>query len=229
LRIARDVAELWVPASEVEPALARVAEQAALLVGDAELRLPALQVLAACASTPEHDALLDRAARDDVDLAWRMAVRRAELGREVSEKVRKLLERDPDPDAAARALMVTAARPEESAKAEVWRELFERRTVPAGMVTYQVAKAFWRPTQADLLLPWARRYLAEVASLRGGMLSILSLVRAMQPTVGDEAFLEESAELANRPGLDPTVRGLLLTGTDTLDRMLRARAVGEEG
>ena len=224
LVLARDVAELWSPVERIAPSLARVADRALELATDADLRLPALHVLAASASTPEHDHVLDAAAADDVDLAWRVAVRRAERGRHEPAMVEELLARDPDPDATQRALMVTAARPEESAKAEVWRELFERRSVPAGMLTFQVAKAFWRPEQHDLLLPWAGRYLSEMTRISGGMLSILSLVRSMHPVVGDEAFLARSAEVSGQPGFDPTLRGLLLTGADTLARMLRARS-----
>ena len=221
---ARDVAELWCPPDRIADSLARVADRALALTDDPDLRLPALHVLAASASRPEHDAVLDEAAQDDVDLAWRVEVRRAELGRHDPARVEELLAKDPDPDARQRALAVTAARPEEEAKAEAWRALFEERTVPAGMVTYAVAKAFWRPSQQELLLPWAHRYLDAVTRLEGGILAMLSLVRAMHPVVGDEEFLARSAELTGKPDVDPTVRSLLLTGADTLTRMLRARA-----
>ena len=64
-----------------------------------------------------------------------------------------LLDRDPDPDCASRAVAVTAARPDEAAKAEAWRQLFEVRSVQAGYPTFQVARAFWRPGQAELVRP----------------------------------------------------------------------------
>ncbi len=221
---ARDAAEMWTPLDQVEAARARVADQALALAGDADLRRPALQVLAGSASTPEHDAVLDAAAADDVDLGWRIAVRRAELGRFDEQVVADLLDRDPDPDCASRAVAVTAARPEESAKAEAWRELFDVRSVQAGHPTFHVAKAFWRPGQAELVRPWADRYLDEMQEVRGGLLSMMSLVRSMYPLFADESFLERSREVADHPDLDPTVRGTLLTGNDTLARMLRARS-----
>jgi aminopeptidase N len=225
LVIARDLAELWCPPDQVEAALARVADQALALSRDQEQRRPALNVLATCASTAAHDAALDEAAGDDVDLAWRVAIRRAERGVLPDGVVEDLIARDPDPDASARAVAVTAARPDPAAKAEVWHELFEKRSVPAGYPTFHVAKAFWRPAQADLLVPWADRYLEEMRTVSGGLLAILSMVRSMYPIVGDDAFVARSLELAETPGTDPTVRGALLAGADTLTRMNRARSV----
>jgi aminopeptidase N len=224
LVIARDLAELWCPPDQVEAALTRVADQALALSRDLEQRRPALNVLASCAASPAHDEALDEAAADDVDLAWKVAIRRAERGQYDEAVVADLLARDPDPDAPARAVAVTAARPDEAAKAEVWHELFEKRSIPAGYPTFHVAKAFWRPAQRDLLLPWADRYLEEMATVSGGLLAILSMVRSMYPIVGTAEFLARSIEVAEAPGTDPTVRGALLAGADTLSRMLRARA-----
>ena len=45
----------------------------------------------------------------------------------------------------------------------------------------------------------------------------------MFPTVGDDAFLERALRVAAEPDQDPTVRTTVLTGADTLERMLRAR------
>ena len=221
---ARDAAEMWTPPAEVEAARTRVADRALALADVAELRRPALQVLAATATTAEHDAVLAGAAADDVDLAWRVAVRASERGAHDEAVVADLLRRDPDPDRASRAVAVTAARPEEEAKAEVWRQLFVERSVQAGYPTFAVAKAFWRPGQAAVLAPWADRYLEEMKAVRGGLLSMLSLVRGMFPLVADAGFVERAREVAAMPGTDPTVRSQLLTGADTLTRMLRARA-----
>jgi aminopeptidase N len=221
---ARDTAELWTPAHQVDAARSRVADLALALSREEELRRPALQVLAACATTDEHDRALVGAAADDVDLAWRVAVRRSERGDLPDGTVEELLGRDPDPDRSARAVAVGAARADEGAKAASWEELFVRRTVQAGQPTFAVARAFWRPGQADLLAPWADRYLEEMRGVRGGLLSMLSLVRGMFPLVADEGFVERARGLAAEPGVDPTVRNQLLTGADTLQRMLRARS-----
>ncbi len=225
LLLARDVAELWCPPEKVEASLARVADQALALSRDVEQRRPALNVLAACASTPAHDEALDEAIGEDVDLAWRVAIRRAERDRLPEGMVEELIARDPDPDSAARAVAVTAARPDASAKADAWRALFDDRSVPAGQPTFHVAKAFWRPAQADLLAPWVDRYLEEMGKVSGGLLAMLSVVRSMYPIVGDDDFIARSRELADAPDTDPMVRSTLLTGADTLLRMNRARAL----
>ncbi|MFD1948623.1 aminopeptidase N [Nocardioides aestuarii] len=223
---ARDAAEMWTPADQVDAARARVADLALTLSREEELRRPALQVLASCATTSDHDRALAEAAAEDVDLSWRFAVRRSERGDLPDGTVEELLARDPDPDRSARAVAVTAARPDEAAKAEAWEELFVRRSVQAGHPTFAVARAFWRPGQAELCAPWADRYLEEMRAVRGGLLSMLSLVRGMFPLVADEGFADRARAAATEPGLDPTVRNQLLTGADTLSRMIRARRGG---
>lgn len=219
-------AEQWSPAVSVPSQLARLAAVAVELAEDPDHRAPALRTLAASASGEDHFALLDKAAADDNDLAWRVLVRRAALGEYDAEAVEALLERDPDPDARVRALGVTAARPEESAKAEVWAEIWEKRSIPAGTPLLGLGQCFWRPVQHELLLPWTQRYLDEVTRLSdgsGGMLALGSLMRGMMPTTADEAFLERARSVAAEPDLSPTVRATLLTGSDTLARVLRAR------
>ncbi|WP_219635256.1 ERAP1-like C-terminal domain-containing protein [Nocardioides ungokensis] len=175
--------------------------------------------------TSEHFTLLEAATADDNDLAWRVLARRAALGEYDPAAVEALLDRDPDPDARVRALGVTAARAEESAKAEVWAEIWEKRSIPAGSPLFGVANSFWRPVQHELLLPWAHRYLDEVEGLGsgGGMLAVGSLMRGMMPTTADQAFVARARAMAQEPGQNPTVRAALLNGSDTLSRVLRAR------
>jgi aminopeptidase N len=226
LSLSLRAAEQWSAAVAVPGQLARLAEVAAGLAEDPEHRAPALRTLAAAATEPAHFEVLDAAAADNFDLAWRVQARRAALGRHDAAAVEALLNRDPDPDAWIRALGVTAARPEESAKAEVWAEVWEKRSVPAGTPLFALGQCFWRPAQHDLMVPWAHRYLDEVGSLSagGGMLAVGSLMRGMMPTVADQAFVERAREIAQQPEQNPTVRATLLSGSDTLSRVLRAQA-----
>jgi aminopeptidase N len=222
LAMGREVAERWSPLATIANRQARVADAAAALADHADLRQAALRVLAATATTPEHEQQVE--ATDDLDLSWRLLVRRAERGREDPEQVQALLDRDPDPDAWVRTLQITAARPDAAAKDEVWAELFEKKSVPAGITTANMAAAFWRPDQTELLMPYAHRYLDEMTHvLDGGMLSRLSLVRAMLPVIGDDEFVARAQELAEAPDTNPTVRSIVLTGLDSLARMRRAR------
>ena len=224
LNVALEIAQRWVPGDRISSSLARLADTAAALADDPDQTTPALRTLAASASTPEHLARLEAAAGDDVDLAWRLATRLAALGRYDEGEVEALLARDPDPDAGVRALAVRTARPQTEAKDEAWAELFEKRNIPGGPMLGAMIRAFWQPQQADVLLPFADRFLDEIPALAGGgMLAVFGLMFGMFPQVGDEAFVQRAQDMASDPECDPTVRAALLIGTDTLARMERSR------
>ena len=227
LTLAQRAVERWTPDDDVAAARHRLAVVAAGLAADPEHRQPALRTLASAASDAEHFALLDEAAAnaDDTDLAWWVLTRRAELGDHSPAAVAALLERDPDPDARVRALCVQAARPEQAAKEETWAEVFEKRSVPAGTAMSQVAAAFWRPGQRDLLLPFAHRYVDEATRLpSGGMLAVMSLFRMMVPGVADDDVIARGRAATQDPAMQPQVRSTMLTAMDTLTRMRRAQA-----
>ncbi|HEX4687102.1 MAG TPA: aminopeptidase N [Nocardioides sp.] len=225
LNVALEIAQRWVATERIPASLGRLADLAAGLADDPDQTTPALRTLAASASTPEHFARLDQAARSDVDLAWRVATRRAALGRYDEEAVESLLARDPDPDAGVRALAVRTARPYADAKNEAWVELFEKRNIPGGPMLGAMIRAFWQPQQDDVLLPYANRFLDEIPGLAGGgMLAVFGLMFGMFPQVGDDAFVQRANGMAADPTCDPTVRAALLIGTDNLARMERSRA-----
>jgi len=225
LNTALEIAQRWSAPDRIPEHLGALAEVSAVLADDPRLVLPALRTLAASASTDEHLARLDKAAAEDVDLAWRVATRRAALGTYDEDAVEALLQRDPDPDAGIRALAVRTARPEVGAKDEAWAELFEKRNIPGGPMLGAMVRAFWQPQQGEVLLPYADRFLDEIPALAGGgMLAVFGLMFGMFPQVADDAFVERAHGMAEAPDCDPTVRAALLIGTDTLARMERARA-----
>jgi aminopeptidase N len=225
LALALRATELWTASPLVPGRLARLATVAQARAEEPDHRDAALRVLASCAVAPEQLRLLDEASGSDVDLAWRVLVRRAALGRHDPAAVAALLARDPDPEAHVRALGVTAARADDEAKREVWTEIFEKRSVPAGQPMLLLARCFWQPVQQHLLKPWTHRYLDEVTTLAGGgLLATGGLMRAMMPVIADEPFIDRARELATEPGTDPTVRTTLLNGADLLARSLRARS-----
>jgi aminopeptidase N len=225
LMVALELAQRWTPGDRVADHLEQLAAVAAGLAADPDLATPALRTLAAAASSEAHLALLDEAARSDVDLAWRVATRRAALGRYDEASVEALLERDPDPDAPVRALAVRTARPQPAAKDEAWSELFEKKNVPAGPMLGSLIRSFWQPEQDDVLLPYADRFLDELPRLAGGgMLTVFGLMFGMFPQVADEAFTARAQAMADDPACDPTVRAAILIGTDVLTRRERARA-----
>ncbi|MFD1722064.1 aminopeptidase N [Amnibacterium endophyticum] len=225
LALGLQAAELWTPIERVPAAVARLADAAAALVDRPEHRLPALRMLATAGTRPEHLAAVDEAAGDDVDLAWRVLARRAELGAYDEAAARALKERDPDPDSGASALAALGSQPDRAAKEVVWQALMIDRSIPAGPARRLVAQRFWRPLQGGLLAEFADRYLDVLASLGdAGMLGQLGLVRAMFPyAVLDDRFLARAEEAAQADGVNPTVRTTLLDGVATGRRMLAAR------
>jgi aminopeptidase N len=172
--------------------------------------------------------MLRRPAEKDSDLAWRVLARRAELGDYDEVAARALQEADPDPEAWVRALGVRAARPDLTSKEEAWQALMVDRIVPMGSPVAQVAGHLWRPTQADLLRPFLQRYLDVLPELTsGGLLMAGSLIRAVFPlAVADQEFLQRALDIASAPGAHPAVRQNLLTGVDTVQRIMAARRLG---
>jgi aminopeptidase N len=226
LNVALEVAQRWTPNADIPVQLEHLAVMAAGLSEDPEHTIPALRTLAAAATSDEHFRRLDAAAGKDNDLAWRVATRRAALGRYDDDAVEALLERDPDPDAAMRALAVRTARPDTAAKDEAWVHLFDKRDVPSGQLLGTMVRAFWQPLQDDLLAPYGDRFLDAIPSLAGGgMLTVFGLMYGMFPQVASDGFLARANAVAAEPGCDPTVRAALLIGADTLTRMNRARFV----
>jgi aminopeptidase N len=226
LNVALEVAERWTPNAEIPVQLEHLAVMAADLADDPEHTTPALRTLAAAATRAEHFVRLDAAAESDNDLAWRVATRRAALGRYDDAAVEALLERDPDPDAATRALAVRTAQPDPAAKDDAWAHLFDKRDVPNGQLMGTMARAFWQPLQDDVLAPYGDRFLDSIPTLAGGgMLSVFGLMYGMFPLVADDGFLARANAVAREPDCDPTVRTALLIGADTLARRNRARAV----
>ncbi|KRE95933.1 hypothetical protein ASG76_02385 [Nocardioides sp. Soil774] len=220
------VADRWAPAAESPDLLRGLADAVLGLVDVPDARQAALRTLAASASTDEHWQVLETAAgqASDLDLAWRMAVRRAELGDYDEDGVARLLESDPDPDAGMRRLAVLAARPDVEAKEEVWRAFFVDYAVPASRETLVLGSTFWRPGQAELLAPFTHRYLEELHTLKGGLLNQGLTIRAMFPLgAGDASFLAAAEAAADDTSLMAYARNQLRANSFVLGRILQAR------
>ena len=225
LTLGLEAANDWSSAAEREDLLAALAGAASALAGNGqpELRLPALLALSRCASTDAHLARLDEAAADDVNVAWRLQIRLAELGRVDEAALADLVARDPDPDAGIRLLAVRATRPDREAKEAAWQAVFVDRSVPTGRM-HELAKAFWQRGQEDLLREYQDRYLTEITEAGGGMLALGFLARTFYPLpVADADYVAASEKAAATEGLNAVVHKTLISCADTLQKMLRAR------
>ena len=220
--MAGDIAELWAPDAERAGLEAQVADACRAMAQDPDRRQVALRALARVAPDLDAVAGLQEEAGKDIDLQWRVLVRKAELGGETDGESEVLLERDPDPEAWVRALGVTAARPDADAKAEVWRQLAVDRTVPVGS-SHVVGIPFWRPGQDELLAPYAERYLELLPGLhRGGMIHGMAFTHRLFPLFGiDESFFARADAAAEAAA--PVVRKTLAERSDEVRRMLRSR------
>jgi aminopeptidase N len=222
LTLGCDAAELWAPDAERAGLTAAVATTCRRLAQDTNRRHVALRALGRTAGDLDEVTWLQAEAADDVDLRWHALVRKAQLGGETAAEIRLLLDRDPDPDAWVRALAVRAATPDAEEKKAVWQTLTVERTVPISSVG-QVATAFWRPGQDDLLAPYTQRYLDLVPDLhRGGMIPAMVFTSRLFPLFAvDQAFIERAKTSATRAA--PVVRKTLTERADVVRRMLRSR------
>jgi len=224
LQLAVTAAGLWSPDADRDALLAAVADTCVTLAEEPGRRRAAVRALARTATAGEQLAALDRLAGDDVDLRWARLRRRAALGLPVDDEVAALLGDDPDPDRAVSALLVRAASLDPAAKQEVWDAVRGLAGVPLGRLR-DVQQAFWQPSQAELLAPYAERFVALLPSLgTGGMISSMATVGALFPVVGaDAALLDRLQRAAAAPGLDPVVAQTVVVRSDELRRMLAAR------
>jgi aminopeptidase N len=220
------VADRWAPPAESPVLRSALADAALVLSRDPEHRQPALRTLAASASTDEHWAAVEEAAAasTDSDLAWRMAIRRAELGQRDDDALAQLLAGDPDPDAGVKRLKVLAASPDAESKETVWRAFFVDHSVPASRDTLDLGAIFWRPGQVDLLAPYTHRYLGELTDLKGGMLNQGVVVRGMYPhAVGDESFLKAAEAASENDAISQYARNQVRAQSFVLAQLNRAR------
>jgi aminopeptidase N len=225
LGLAVSAAEQWAPGAVRERLLSSVADVCLALASTPSRRLAALRALARTATSPHQLDALRAAAGDDLDLRWRTLARLAELGEYDQAAPDELAGRDPNPDSWVRALAVRAARPDQREKLRVWETVVHKLEVPMGMVR-EVATAFWRPGQDELLAPFAERFREAMPSMGdAGWIAGLSISGSMFPIYAvDSAFADAVTASANASGISPVVRKTVLEKTDQLRRMLVSRA-----
>jgi len=225
LRLAVSAAERWTPNDARDELLSSIADTSLVIAehGGAR-RLVALRALARAAVTDKQLDALRELTSDDVDLGWRALIRFAALGQFDQAKVAALREKDPDPDGWIRALAVESAQPLASAKEAAWQAIVAEHRVPMGSLL-EVATAFWQPSQAELLAPYAERYEAVLPELgSAGMIPAMSTAYSMFPVVGaGQDFVERVTAVVDNPDISPVVGRSVLSRADQLKRMLAAR------
>ena len=223
LTLAVNAADLWSPERDREALLDAVADTCLQLAAQPATRLVATRSLARTASSDAQLGALEELAGHDVDLAWRRLQRLAALERLPAGAVEALEAADPDPDAAARAVVVRAARPTDDAKREAWAAARGTRVPLSGMRALR--EAFWQSSQADLLAPYAERYLTALPEFGGhGMIPTMVLAATLFPMFGvDAAYVDRLERVAAGADVDPVARQIVVERSDELRRMLAAR------
>ncbi len=224
LALVTRVAEYWSPEGEREALSQLVAQTSAWFVEQGRYPQAALRSWARTGSLADLDQL-GEAATHDVDLQWRVLVRRAELGDVAGDDVLdRLVQQDTDPEAWVRALIVRTAAADAEAKAAGWEALVEHRKVPISSIG-AVGNAFWRPGQDEVLAPYAERYLEAVPTLdHGGMIPAMGYARALFPVFAiDASYLDRAIDVSHEAA--PVVRARLEERADEVRRMMVTRAL----
>ncbi|MER7555997.1 aminopeptidase N [Nocardioides sp. NPDC126508] len=225
LGMAVAAAELWTAPGRVAEQRALVAGAAAALAEDPANRDTAMRVLASHATTPEQLALAETGAAEDVQVAWRLLGRRAELGDYDAEAVTALEARDPDPESWVSALAVRTAQPLAEAKEEAWQVTMIERRLPRTDSAYGLSSAFWRPGQDEILAPYAQRYLDAVREIRGGGLLAYGLQLRFYPAQAGEEVAAAARAACEGDALVPFVRQTIIRLADVHSRQVAARAL----
>jgi aminopeptidase N len=225
LSLAVEAADVWSPDSLRDELLGQVADVCVELSANPVRRQAATRALAQTAVTNEQIAALRRLSRDDIDLRWRTLTRLAEIDVVDPAEVGQLGHDDPDPDSWVRALAVDSARPDPATKEATWTAIVEEHRVPRGALA-TIGRAFWRRSHAEILAPYADRYLQVLPTLHlRGMIAALGLSSSLYPKAGvGAAFAEQAIAAATSEGISPPVARTVIELTDRLNRMLKTRA-----
>ncbi len=219
-----DTADLWSSPSGRDELLSQVADLCLSLADMPDRRLAAIRGLARSATTAGQLEALSTHVTEP-DLRWRRLIRLAELGQLDESDLEQLLTEDPDPDAWMNAVRVRAAVPSAEAKAEAWRAVVVDRKIPPDFL-FEVGRAFWRPSQEDLLTPYAEKFLQVLGQFGdSGTMWGLGLSGGFYPMVGGEdGFLVRLGDAAGDDGVIPLVRQKVRERNDRRRRSDLARA-----
>jgi aminopeptidase N len=226
LALAHQAAAVWAPDGHVDDLLAQVADTAAALTADGPHRAVALQVLADTAVTRDHFAIVEAAPPDDLELAWRLAARRAAVRAPDQAALDDLVARDHSAGGRAWQLAVQAATPDPDAKARAWRALFDDHEITDRLQMDHVGSRLFDRGHADLTEPLVTSWLRELAAVpeAGAMFARARLQVTAPLAVVDERLVAGLTALADDRAVHPLVPPFAAATADTARRILRARS-----
>jgi aminopeptidase N len=193
------------------------------------------QLLAWTATSPDQldllAGLLDGSAEVpglavDTELRWALLERLAATGRAGDAEIDAELERDATDAGRRHAAAARAAVPDAAHKEAAWTLLAESDDIGIEAVI-EVSRGFNQPEHAELLAPYAERYLATLPviwSSRGEFFrNVLGQLMFPYPAVSPELVERLDAFLAE--DRDPGLARVVIEARDRVQRALRSRAL----
>jgi aminopeptidase N len=162
----------------------------------------------------------------DAEPRWAALRRLAVAGQADDARIDAALAADPSDAGRRSAAACRAAIPDAAHKEAAWQLLTSDGTGPETVTA--VAVGFMQPEHADLLAPYAERYLSEMPGLwrtRDGHMRV-RLANALFPYPAVTAeFLTRIDEFITAGAADPGLARIVGDHRDTAERVLRARAL----
>ena len=193
------------------------------------------QLLAWTATAPDQldllAGLLDGSAEVpglavDTELRWALLERLAATGRAGDAEIDAELERDATDAGRRHAAAARAAVPDAAHKEAAWTLLAESDDIGIEAVI-EVSRGFNQPEHAELLAPYAERYLATLPAIwssRGEFFrNVLGQLMFPYPAVSPELVERLDAFLAE--DRDPGLARVVIEARDRVQRALRSRAL----
>jgi len=236
LKTALDALDRFLPPAAQPEARARLHATADRILAAAEaggsIQLAAARtVIASGVDLTRLGAWLDGAgvpdglAVDD-DLRWRIRYRLVMCGAGGDDDIDRELARDPGAAGEQWAARCRAALPVAAAKERAWQAMMADDAL-SNRLALATAEGFWQPHQLDLTSSYVDRYFAvlpALAKLRSG-LNLEKLAAAAYPRYAIErATVDRAAALLGDPGVDATIRRVVMDSDDELRRAVAARA-----
>lgn len=160
----------------------------------------------------------------DTDLRWQIVTSLASSGKVDDGVISAELERDPTDQGERYAAGARAAVPTAEAKAEAWDHATQTSDLTLALLR-AIALGFNRPTQSDLLAPYAEKYVAELLPFweRRELDLGLAFAGGFYPKLYTADVVAATEKLL-ATDLPRPVRRILLEQKDETERVLRTRA-----
>jgi aminopeptidase N len=193
-------------------------------------RLAGIQLLSWTATSAEQLDLITRLLerKTEPDLRWSLLLRLAATGRAGDDRIDAELASDPTQAGLRGAAACRAAIPDAGHKEAAWQLLTSDQTGQESLAA--IAGGFRQPEQADLLAPYAGRYLAALERIwatRSGYTRVRLGELLFPYPAASPALLAQIEDFVAARTLDPGLARVLAERRDTVRRALLSRALPE--